>query len=131
MQINLKNRLVAHGLAVGLETLTNLKFKPDKPYTYCRICGAIFQNENSRTASTVLKEALAKEERRVWSLNHAKTHTLQEHTTLVVSGLWLMPEAANKLAAFGVIPLADSVINEESNNALRESSPIPFNDSEC
>jgi hypothetical protein len=113
------------GLLVG--SLPNLSFRTDCPYTGCRICGAVYQSELDRTPG---KDIEALNGRRLWSFKHAKTHTPQEHYLLQISGSWCTPEAAKKLAAFGVIALTDMVLSEEHAQAMLESSPVPANDAE-
>lgn len=132
---------VAHGLAVGLESLTNFKFQAHNPHTYCRICGALFQSDfdrnpeefvsddsNDITLSDVISYATLKRKR--WSQYHAATHSSQEHDLLVKRNLWLTPDAAYRLAAYGIIPLVDMVLNDEIEDSLRQAPSIPTEDSE-
>jgi hypothetical protein len=49
---------------------------------------------------------------------------------LKISGLTMTPEAAHKLAAFGLIPISDMVLNEEVASALMESHPVPSSEVE-
>jgi predicted component of type VI protein secretion system len=71
--------------------------------------------------------ALAKQNRDAWAKTHAYTHTVQEHRQLKLSGRTMTPEAANKLAAYGVIPIVDMVLSDEHSAALRESKAVPEN----
>jgi len=125
------------GLAIGLETL-GLEFMPDKPFIGCRVCGAIYQSAIDRDhpfndlpehmALSRAYEAMLR--RKEWSQRHARTHTSQEHLNLAMSGAWCTPEAAQKLAACGVIAMSDMIFNQESACALHEGSAVPINDVE-
>jgi len=83
----------------------------DVPFTYCRICGSYFAHPSLP-------------ERNVWSHKHANTHTPKQHRLLKVSGLWLLPEAAYRLATLGVIPAKDLILDDEVAHALLESKPF-------
>ena len=83
----------------------------DVQFTYCRICGAYFAHPLPN-------------ERRRWSFQHADTHSRKQHHLLKVSGLWLMPDAAFKLATIGVLPLKDLVMDDEVEHAMLESKPF-------
>jgi hypothetical protein len=137
------NSIILAGGAVGLETLTGLRFLPHRPFTGCCICGAVFQSEADRFPSDVFEAnprqfdfdpshvtLYALGMRKEWSLQHAKTHPEREHLALQASGQWATPEAVHRLVAYGVVNLGDSLINDEHEDALRESSPIPVNDVE-
>lgn len=131
--------LVGHGLTLGLETLTGFKFDPHSPYSGCRICGELFQADADRrplgyiliwrlNLEGVLEKNL--ENRKQWSLHHAKQHPASAHRQLALSGRWCTPEAAHKFAAFGIISIIDLAVDQEVAAALKESSPIPTDDVE-
>lgn len=135
--------IVAHGLAVGLDSTDGLLFDATKPYRYCRICGVVYQTERDRNPPErkvdirgvrdlehVLWQADVYERQIRWSVKHAGTHTNSEHELLAMSGLYMMPEAAEKLSAFGIISIRDLVMDDETSDALRKASPIPTNDVE-
>jgi hypothetical protein len=131
--LDIGKHLLGLGFAQGLEDLPGLEFDISKPYRFCCICGALFQTSadralNIRSSNKALAEASWK--RVEWATNHAKKHTVKEHMLFRKSGLSMTPEAAHKLAAFGVLPLSDSAIDAEIQRALYESKPIPTNDSE-
>jgi hypothetical protein len=65
-----------------------------------------------------------------WATAHSRTHTALEKTALHGSGLWLLPEAAYKLAAYGIIPLQDLVQDDEVKDALRQAPASPENEPE-
>lgn len=109
-------------MAVGLEQLVGLEFRVDKPHTFCRICGAIYQTSLDRSDSP-----LALELRRGWSYRHARTHPDHEHRSLMLSGRFVTPEAQISLAAFGIIDLH---LDDEIDQALFESKPVPKDDTE-
>lgn len=117
--------IIGTGFAVGLSSLTNFEFKPDKPFRACLICGDVFQSEDDRN-----NNPLGAIKRQEWANRHAKTHTDKEHRMLMLSGNVMTPEASQKLAAYGVIPIANMITSEEHEIALLESKAIPVNDAE-
>jgi len=125
-------RLVGTGFTSGLKTLPGLQFDPEFPYTACLLCGEVYQSVIDRkvpagaTPINSLLAKVAKERRDVWARSHAaQEHTTREHTQLALSGRTMTPEAAFTLAAFGLIPLIDMVIDEEVSDALARSNAIP------
>jgi len=135
--------VILTGGAVGLETLTGLRFLPHRPFCGCKICGAVFQSEADRFPADVFEanprefdfkptnvDLYALGMRKEWSHKHAKTHSEAEHQALALSGNWATPEAAQRLVAFGVIDMSDGATSQEHSDALYESSPIPTDDAE-
>lgn len=120
--------VILTGGAIGLEDLTNLTFRPDKPYRCCLLCGAVYQTELDREFPHSL---LGKSRRQVWAENHAKQHPQSLHVKLFNSPNFALPEAAKRLAAYGIFSLNDLAIDDEVSDALRQSSPVPVNDAEC
>jgi hypothetical protein len=134
---------VLTGGAIGLDALTGLRFLPHRPFAGCRVCGEVFQSEADRFPSDVF-EANPREfdfnpnnvtlyatgMRHQWSLKHSKRHSQRMHDALAASGAWATPEAALKLVAFGVVNLGDSLVSDEHEAALSESSPVPVDDVE-
>ena len=110
-----------------------MEFMPNRDYTYCRICGTIFQpwlnrvSENEYTEEVKLAAELL---RREGSQNHAKTHTVTEHRMLALSGRHCTPEALSKLLPMGVIPVSDLALDAESAQAGLEAPRMPVNDVE-
>jgi hypothetical protein len=143
-QINPNRHIALFGGAVGLDSLEGLLFRADKPHDGCRICGAVFQTDYDRNPVGQFKnptgrvlfssvEAVndyALHLRREWSRKHNKQHTEREHRLLRLSGRWCTPEAAHRLAAFGVISLVDLALDDEVASAYRESNAVPIDDSE-
>lgn len=118
--------LLATGLAFKLE---DADFDPGCNYRACLLCGAVFQSGIDREFDPSLRELLsAYEMRENWAKVHAKRHSGKEHAALKASGASMTPEAAHKLAAYGLIPLTG--ITEEIEVALFESSPMPTEDAE-
>ena len=127
-------------MAVGLPALEGLRFRPDKPHTACRICGAVYQSDADRELPSYLPADdagmaayevwAAESQRRRWSDNHAKTHTTTQHRQLALSGRFCTVEAAGKLASYGIISLSDAIFDPDYAEALLEISPIPDLDSE-
>lgn len=116
-----------HLFLTGLASATELKhaanFAPDKPYSGCLICGRLFQ-------PALPVGAFNDVERRKWQIAHSKTHSARQHENLRKSGRAFTPEAAQRLAAFGVIPLTDigrDAINgtNEVEFALLEAPKLP------
>jgi hypothetical protein len=112
---------------VGKETLVNFEFYPDRDYTLCRVCGAIFQAEITFSDEwhSPANLLMAYGERREWSHRHALTHSTTQHRQLAESGRLLTPEAAHRLAAYGIAPVGDMVFSEEHARACLESNPVP------
>lgn len=121
--------------------IEGMKFNPDKDYRACLICGAVYQSWLDRNYQHLpvgpYKKRLAasaKQRRDNWADKHARTHSYYEHVLLKMSGLSMTPEAAKKLAAFGLLPISDMMLDFYSGGeitaALKESVPIPVVDAE-
>lgn len=110
--------------------LLGLLFDPNCPYTGCRICGAVYQSEFDRAVGDFEHNMLALSLRKEWSVSHAKRHSDKEHLNLAYSGRWCTPEAAKKFASYGIIAVSDMVLSLEHEQALLESSSVPFEDAE-
>lgn len=126
-------------MTVGLDQLEGLQFTPHVPYTFCRICGDVFQTAYDRDPTSKFSnwlpdlEAVARFAtllRKEWSLKHSKEHKMHEHLSLAMSGRFLTPEASIKLASFGAFSIIDMAIDNEVESALKESSPIPDDDAQ-
>lgn len=116
---------------IGLTEL-GAKFRMDSAWTACRLCGRVFQSDLDRLKGATnqqLVDALVK--RRDWSFKHARVHPQWEHDQLEQSGNYMSPDAALKLASFGIIALSDMALHNEHWNAGRESSRAPNNDCEA
>lgn len=100
------------GTGFAFRDTFNGEFDPALPYTICRLCGAVYQHPLTQ-------------KRKAWSFDHSATHTLREHASLELSQRFVTPEAAHRLAAFGLIPISDMALSEEHARALWESSPVP------
>lgn len=125
--------LIATGCAVGLGQLSNFLFRPDKPFRACLLCGSIRQDGLDRTInsdSDLMTVLAAKDRRDEWARRHARVHSAAEHNALAQSGLSMTPEAASRLAAYGVIPLADLAQDSNIAQAMLEASAIPTVDAE-
>lgn len=108
-----------------------LGFDPAYPYTYCRLCGEVYQKPQDRNPHANLQDALDNMEiRRNWSHRHSKTHPDWLHKRLAISGLWCLPEAAEKLAAFGIAPVGSGVLDDEVRHALALAPRLPSDDAE-
>lgn len=127
--------LLDHSI-VGQE-LTTLSINKDREFAACRICGAIFQSRlntkaisDEEYAANPDLELAAAIETSEWRTYHNRKHSEQEHLALAASGLTLTPEAAYKLAPFGIVPIADALINAETSCALLEAPRVPADDAE-
>jgi len=115
----------------GRDDLTNLQFDPTCNYAGCGICGKVFQSDLDRVLHPEpYQQVEALRMRTDWRLRHARTHSEAQHRQLQESGLFALPEATEKLAAFGIIPLTDTVKHEEVNSALLAASRAPTDDAE-
>jgi hypothetical protein len=121
---------IATGFLFGIPD--GLNFTTEKPYTACRLCGAVFQGpldlkvppghepENSMIAR------LAKLKRDDWARTHARReHTQNEHDDLKRSGRFATPIAAGRLSAMGIFSIIDMVTDDEVASALKEAKAIP------
>jgi hypothetical protein len=128
------SKLQLTGMMVGRIELTNFEFDPGFPYTYCRICGDIFQSQTDRRVpaghlpENSLVAKLAQNLRNEWAIAHARTHPDHVHNALRESGLTLTPEAAQRLAPFGIVPITDMVMDAEVREALATAPRAPTND---
>lgn len=64
-----------------------------------------------------------------WRLKHNRRHTSQEHLHLAESGLTFTPYAAQRLAPYGLVPVADAQ-DDEVGHALRTADRAPRDDVE-
>jgi len=112
------HRLVAEGFQYHLR---GQEFDPSYPFTYCRLCGDVYQTAQSRNydPNDIVESAL---DRRAWSYKHISTkHTQRELDALENSGLYMTPEAQYKLAPLGVVSLSDFKISEEHHQAGKDA----------
>jgi hypothetical protein len=114
---------------LGLTEL-GAKFDMKFPYTGCRICGAISQTDEDRHAKTPRQTLDAYLNRLEWRRKHSRTHPQHMHDQLERSGAYMTPEAASRLASYGIISVADMALIDEHWHAGRESPRIPANDVE-
>lgn len=115
-----------HVTPPGLTYEMNETFNPRAAFTGCCICGVVFQSPLDRKVyhgyASPQEQVQATVARRNWSQQHAsKMHTQKEHDDLAASGRFCTPEAAHKLAPYGVVTLSDSF--HEENRAAQEEAP--------
>jgi nucleoside phosphorylase len=121
--------LFMSGMAIGLPK--ELVFDVDFPCAGCRICGTVFQSDIDRIRDkTAMDMAFAIECQNNWREIHNKTHTDKEHLDLARSGMWATPEAAAKLATYGIIAVSDMVLYDDTAIALANAKAIPIDDVE-
>lgn len=114
--------MFGRGFLVGSEALINFRFDQSKPYAACRICGEIYQGDQNRMGS----EAGLSE----WRSSHNKLHPDREHISLIRSGRKFTPEAAQRLATFGIIDFAGLLVDPELTHAYATAPRAPLNDVE-
>lgn len=127
---NGKLKLWATGFMVNESD--DLDYDKNCPYfRCCLICGDIFQSGYDRTAFVTGDKGIfefACKLRQQWASDHAKTHPEWMHKLFAESGLSCLPEAAHKLAPFGILPVGDMVIYQSIEDALKEAPRMPSDD---
>src|SRR5205823_20815 len=128
-------QVIAQGFAFFLPG--TLEFDPNRPYTGCLLCGEVFQSRIDRRVPeghlphNSLIAKLAFDRRQKWVDEHYRTHSEYEHRQHRLSGRFATPDAAQKLASFGLFSAVDIVIDNEVENALKNAPVIPTNDAQC
>lgn len=120
-------------MAVGHRELDGFTFDLNAPYTFCRICGAIFQTKYDRRPQDFSTDHATIEDIKLyatslrveWSHIHANSHPEKQHRQLIQSGLFATPEAAHILAAYGIIAISDMVLDSTSQDALQTAPRAP------
>ena len=139
---------------IGLESLGS-DFDPNAPFTGCRLCGDLFQHEEDRICYEQLQAGIIVERRlldhtsifigpeyyvdmidrctlrrKLW----IKEHNAEKHSELEIArfakhadrtGQAFTAEAANKLAPFGITPLASGIDDPEIVDALAKAPRAP------
>lgn len=131
----MKSRLILDHSIVG-QSLTSLSIRKDREYAGCAICGRVFQSrlaielsdEEWNSDRGVFEHAVAIETRE-WRDRHNKTHTEREHRAHVASGRTFSPEAAHRLAPYGLVSLDDAQ-EDEVAHAMLEAPRAPVDDVE-
>lgn len=118
------------------QVATTLTINKDREFAACRICGAIFQSWLNTTAvsdeeykADPALELAAALETMEWRRNHNLKHSEATHRAFRASGLTFTPEAAHKLAPFGLVPVDDALAPEHAC-ALLEAPRAPVDDVE-
>jgi hypothetical protein len=130
--------LVAEGFYFGVDQVTlKANFDPAFPYSYCRICGWLYQPPSQRHTvppKLQLKDApndsAKKRANRAKACDrHAFQHSDAEKKS--VGDFSFLPEATSRLAAFGIAPLAqiahDIAHRQAANEAARFDELDQFN----
>lgn len=116
--VNTARRLFVKGPTIGLPK--DIPFRADREYTFCRVCGALFQPHLERvpahlyTAQVIERSSTLQ---RAWATKHAKTHPGHVHESFRKSGAFLSPEATLALVPYGILPISDIVLNDENEHA--------------
>ena len=117
------------------QSATTLTIRKDREFGACRICGAIFQpwlntdTSDQEYATDPLIMLAASIEIAQWRQTHNKRHSAREHMAFRESGLTLTPEAAYRLAPYGLVPVSD-IDNHEIVDALAIAPRAPVDDVE-
>jgi len=118
------------------QSATTLTIRKDREFAGCRLCGAVFQSrmaievsDEEWAADRLVFETAVAIETRQWRNEHNMRHSEREHIALRERGLTLTPEAAMKLAPFGLVPVGDAEVAEIAQ-ALREAPRAPIDDVE-
>lgn len=114
--------LFLKGPVIGLPD--EIPFRCDREYTFCRLCGDIFQPELERVSDREYTKVIQRRSlqlQKMWSDFHNRRHSAQEHLSLERSGRFLTPEATMALVPYGVIPLSDLVSDSECAQAGLEA----------
>lgn len=127
-------RVVLDHTIVG-QALTTLTIRKDREFAGCAICGAVFQ---SRLAIEVSDEEWERDratfelavalETKEWRVQHNLKHNEGVHLEFRKSGRTFSPDAAHKLAPFGLVSL--DVNDEEVAHAMRVAPRAPYDDVE-
>lgn len=139
---------------IGLDSL-GAKFVVEAPWSACRLCGVIYQSDLDRLSYEYLQDGRLKEvvdpftkesiftgdehatrllddatdRRRRWrELHERRYHTDQEIESLQKTGFAFTPQAAHRLAPFGITPLGNA--HEEIVDALFTAPRAPVDDVE-
>lgn len=128
-------RLLLDHSIVG-QSATTLTIRKDREFAGCRVCGAIFQSrmaievsDEEWEADRLVFETAVAVETRQWRNKHTRTHSKRAHMQLEESGLTFTPEAAIRLAPFGLVPVGDAEVAEIAQ-AMREAPRAPIDDVE-
>jgi hypothetical protein len=107
-------------------------FNVHADFSGCKICGEVYQSDLDRKVergtATPKERVQATIQRKNWTNHHAKQHTSTEHRQLALSGRFCTPEAAHKLAAFGIVTLSDNVFSDEHEHAQMTADRLPTNE---
>lgn len=120
------------GPVIGLPA--EIPFRADREYTFCCLCGELFQPELERVADARYTPQIRKQSmsiQRWWADSHNKKHPDWEHRQYRLSGRFLTPEATHRLVPYGIIPLSDLVFDGDSAAAGLQAPRMPdFNNYE-
>jgi len=113
------------------QSATSLSIRKDREYAACRICGDIYQPWLNQLSDEEYNENLhglaASIEILEWRTKHNRTHSEKTHKSFRQSGRTCTPEAAIKLAPFGLVPIGDAN-DPEIRQALAEAPRAPTDD---
>lgn len=98
-------------------------FDPKFPHSFCYLCGAVYQSELDRLPTPKFKDRYnAESKRSIWRHKHSDSHSMAEHIAYRASGRQFTPIAAHRLSQIGIIPISDTVFDDEVRHAT-ETAP--------
>jgi hypothetical protein len=125
----LLDHTIVGGASIGLT------LRKDREFAGCAICGTLFQSrlaievsDEEWQADHLVMETAVAIETREWRAKHTRSHSEREHQALRASGRTFSPEAAHKLAPFGLVPLSDGLDDDEVAHAMRTAPRAPHDD---
>ena len=108
-------------IATGFTLDPPYPFNTQRPYCGCSLCGEVFQSDLDRSVppnhipSNSLIARIAYDRRLRWRREHTCSHNHKRN------GTFTTPEAAQKLARYGIFSLVDLVMDDEISQALKEA----------
>jgi hypothetical protein len=129
--------LYIEGGALGLsKDVIESHFNPDYPYSYCRICGFVYQDDfqrqpvppgKSSNAVTEPNDSLEKKLKRRDAIikhdrGHARDGSLAKYQA---SGYYFTPQATLALIPYGIIPVSEIALHDEHEDAARQAKREP------
>ena len=133
---------------VGLQSL-GAKFDIEAPFAACRLCGVVYQSPLDSKAIDYVRSGYlyevggnyfghsvalntlneANEKRQRWRrLHERRYHTDKEITAFAETGYAFTPEAAHRLAPYGIVPTGN--MSEEIVDAMFTAPRAPYDDAE-
>lgn len=116
---------------VGRAGLTNFEYDPERPARHCRLCGESYQPALARTDEYLTSPQVQMTVEvllRGWADDHNSQHSQRLHEAFRDTGMFLTPEATEKLVPLGIIPVQDIVLSSEHAHAALQAKRAPNDD---